>query len=126
MVTVAAGGVCVVLLALACFQALLVLGAPWGRLAWGGRHRVLPVPLRVGSVVALATYALVALVVLVRADLVGVGVSDDVVGTAAWVVAGYFLLGIGVNLASRSRPERFVMTPVAAVLCALCTVVALG
>lgn len=84
-------------------------------------------PCRSGSgAVAIAIYALVALVVLARADLVGVGASDDVVDTAAWVVAGYFLLGIGVNLASRSRPERFVMTPVAAMLCALSTVVALG
>ena len=43
---------------------------------------------------------------------------------AAWVVAGYFLVGIGVNLASRSKHERAVMTPIVALLCGLSVVVA--
>jgi hypothetical protein len=44
-----------------------------------------------------------------------------------WVVAGYFLLGAAGNLASRSRSERVVMTPIAVVLCSLtATVAALG
>ncbi|MGA8978863.1 MAG: hypothetical protein WB473_07065 [Pedococcus sp.] len=43
---------------------------------------------------------------------------------ATWVVAGYFFLGIGMNLASRSKPERVLMTPVVALLCVLSGVVA--
>jgi hypothetical protein len=51
--------------------------------------------------------------------------GHGIVGVATWVIAGFFLLGAAGNLASRSRPERFVMTPVAALLCALTVVVAL-
>jgi hypothetical protein len=47
-------------------------------------------------------------------------------GAAAWVLAGYFLLGVAMNAASRSREERRTMTPVALVLCLLCVAVALG
>ena len=65
-------------------------------------------------------------VVLARAGLVSIGVSEQVVRRSVWVVAAHFLLGIGLNLASRSRPERWVMSPVSAVLCALSAVVALG
>ena len=54
------------------------------------------------------------------------GVPTGVVRAAIWVVAGYFLLGVAVNLASRSKPERAVMSPLSAVLCALCAVVAIG
>ena len=116
--------VCVLLAALAVFQALLACGAPLGRFAWGGQHRVLPRPLRIGSLVSIGIYALIASIVLTRADLVSIGVSDRFVRIAAWVVAGYFLLGIGMNLASRSKPERAVMSPLVALLCGLTVVVA--
>jgi hypothetical protein len=126
MVTVAAVMACLVLGALAVFQLLLALGAPLGRFAWGGQHRVLPTALRAGSVVSIAIYALLATVVLARADLVSPGVPVGVVRTATWVIVAYLLLGAGLNLASRSKPERAVMSPVTAVLCALYAVVALS
>jgi hypothetical protein len=63
-------------------------------------------------------------VVLARADLATTALPDGFVRPAAWVIVAYFLLGIGMNLASRSTPERNLMAPVSAVLCALCTVVA--
>lgn len=124
--TTAAALLCLLLAALAVFQVLLALGAPLGRLAWGGQHRVLPTGLRIGSVFSIAIYALVAAVVVARAGLVSFDVSARAVEVATWVAAGYFLLGIGLNLASRSRPERMVMTPLCAVLAVLCGVVALG
>jgi hypothetical protein len=126
MLTGAAVAICLLLVALAVFQVLLAFGAPLGRFAWGGQHRVLPVALRVGSVVSLLIYALVLAVAAARADLISLDVSNTVVEVAAWGAAGYFLLGIGLNLASRSRPERIVMTPLCAVLSMLCGVVALG
>jgi hypothetical protein len=126
MVTVAAVMACLVLGALAVFQLLLALGAPLGRFAWGAKHRVLPAQLRAGSVVSIAIYALLATVVLARADLVSPSVPAGVVRTATWVIVAYLLLGAGLNLTSRSKPERAVMSPVTAVLCALYAVVALS
>ncbi len=126
VITVAAVLVCLVLTGLAVFQALLALGAPLGRFAWGGQHRVLPARLRVGSLVSIGVYALIATVVLARVGLVSPDVSGQVIGTVTWVVVAYFFLGVGLNLASRSRPERSVMSPLSLVLCALCAVVALG
>ena len=112
---------CALLAGLAVFQGLLVAGAPLGRFAWGGQHRVLPTGLRIGSVVSIATYVLFAVVLLAAARQIG-GVAD----VAVWVLTGYFVLGIGLNAISRSRPERLVMTPVVTVLAACCLVVALG
>jgi hypothetical protein len=105
---------------------LLVLGAPLGPFAWGGRHSVLPVALRAGSVVSIVIYALIATVIVARADLVSLGIPEGVVHTATWAFVAYFVLGAGLNLASRSKPERSVMSPVSAVLGALCAVVALS
>lgn len=105
------------------FQALLVCGLPLGRFAWGGQQEVLPTRLRVGSLVSVVIYVLIGWVLLARAGQ-GSG-SHGVLGVATWVIAGFFLLGAAGNLASRSRPERVVMTPVAVLLCALTVVVAL-
>ncbi len=72
-------------------------------------------------------YALIVTVVLTRADVVSPSfISARVVRLATWVVVAYFFLGIGMNLASHSRPERVLMSPVAALLCALCAVVAVS
>lgn len=121
---VAAVVVVVVLVALCAFQVGLAAGRPWGRLAWGGQHTVLPTGLRVGSAVSILVYVLIGLVVADRADLVDV-LPDGVARVGTWVVVAYLGAGVLMNLASRSRPERAVMTPVAAVLCAGALVVAL-
>jgi hypothetical protein len=101
-----------VLAGLAALQVAVAAGRPLGRLVWGGRHEVLPPALRVASAASVALYALFA-VVLLRSWEPG-----------AWALAAYFGLGVLVNAASRSRDERRVMTPVAAVLCACAVIVA--
>ena len=95
-----------------------------GRFAWGGQHRVLPRGLRVGSVISIGVYALLAATLLARTGLLATGAPEALVRVAAWVVAGYFFLGIGVNLASRSRAERALMSPLVALLCVLAVIVA--
>jgi hypothetical protein len=108
------------------FQAALALGAPWGRAAWGGDHRRLPGGLRIASAVAIVLWLAAALVVLARA---GYGWSPIPSGTArwgTWVLFGLLAVGTLMNLASRSRPERLIQTPIAAVLAILCLLVAIS
>jgi hypothetical protein len=115
----------VLLAALAVFQGLLVAGAPLGRFAWGGQHEVLPAGFRIGSVVSIALYAAFAVLILQAAGTLSL-LPPGFVAVAIWVLTGYFLLGIGMNAISRSRPERLVMTPVVAILALACLVLALG
>jgi hypothetical protein len=124
-VPAAAIALTVILAALAAFQLALALGAPIGRFAWGGQHRVLPTRLRIGSLVSILIYVVIALLALDRAELIDV-VPDPVSTVGMWVVFGYFVLGIPLNAISRSRPERYTMTPVVAVLAVLSLLVALG
>lgn len=120
MLTVAVVVACALLTALAVFQLALALGAPWGRFAWGGQHeRELPARLRVGSALTILAYAVFAVVLLDRADVVDL-LPDNVSQIAAWVLFGYFTLGTVMNAISRSRQERLVMTPATLVL-AVCT-----
>jgi hypothetical protein len=120
VITAAAVVASVLLAGLAVFQMLLASGRPLGRLAWGGRYEVLPVSLRIGSVVSVVSYAVIAWL-LWRA----VAQPGDA-GPWSWIVTAFFGLGIMMNAASRSRPERLVMTPVVAVLAACGLLIALG
>lgn len=125
MAQTAAVIVCLLLGALAIFQAGLALGAPWGRLAWGGQHERLPTRLRVASAVSILLYALFAAVVLDRADVVDV-LPDVVSRAGTWALTAYFGLGVGLNGISRSRPEALTMAPVCLILCISCLVLALS
>lgn len=117
---------CIILGSLAVFQVALVAGAPIGRFAWGGQHDVLPRKLRIGSIISVLLYALFGYTALAQAGLVPVLVNQSFTGVFMWVLTGYFTLGVVMNAISRSKPERFVMTPVALVLAILFLLLSLG
>ena len=110
---------------LALFQAALAMGAPIGQFAWGAQHRVLPPNLRIGSAVAVAIYAVFALLIGQRAGLVA-WLPAGVVDVGIWVVLTYLALGTVANAISRSVLERLTMTPVCLVLAGLVLIVAMG
>ncbi|MCY0905927.1 hypothetical protein [Arthrobacter sp. H14-L1] len=116
---------CALLAGLAVFQGALIAGAPLGRRAWGGQHRVLPANLRIGSAVSIAVYALFGYAALAKAGLLPPLVSASFTAITVWVMAAYFVLGVIMNGISRSKPERLVMTPTTLALAALYLVLAL-
>jgi hypothetical protein len=116
---------CSLLAGLAVFQGALIAGAPLGRLAWGGRHPVLPANLRIGSGASIGLYALFAYAALAKAGLGPPLIGESFTSVAMWVMTAYFALGVLMNCISRSKPERLVMTPATAALAALYLVLAL-
>ena len=122
---IAAIALTVILGILAILQLALALGAPIGHFAWGGTHRVLPTRLRIGSLVSIVIYAVIAVLALDCAEVIDV-VPDVVSTVGMWVVFGYFVLGIGMNAISRSKPERYTMAPLSAVLAVLSLLVVVG
>ena len=127
MTTVALIILLVLLGALAVFQLALAAGAPLGRYAWGGQNDgALPARLRSGSAVSIVIYALIAVVALERAGVIDLIPGEVVETVAMWVIAVYFALGIVMNGISRSKPERYTMTPVVIVLTAASVILALS
>ena len=116
----------VLLTALATFQLLLAAGLPFGRFAWGGQHPVLPLRLRVSSVLAVVTYAIFAFIALERVDVTNVFTDPLTAIITLWVIAGYLLLSVLSNLASKSAKEKRVMVPLSLTLGILATVIAVG
>jgi hypothetical protein len=116
---------CALLAALCVFQFALALGAPLGRFAWGGGHERLPMGFRIGSLVSIGIYMLLGALALERAGVVRVLPDPAIANIGMWVIVGYLGLGIAMNAISRSKPERYTMTPLVLVLCGLALVIAL-
>ncbi|WP_254455950.1 hypothetical protein [Paeniglutamicibacter quisquiliarum] len=115
-----------VLALLAIFQLALACGAPWGRFAWGGQHPgILPTGYRIASAFSILVYGFIAVLALHRAGILDM-FPEGLSRVGSWVVFGYLALGVVMNAISRSRPERYVMTPVALVLAVLALLIALS
>lgn len=106
------------------FQLALAFGAPFGHFAWGGRYRVLPRRLRIGSLVALPIYAIIAVIVLDRAELIDM-LPGSVSTVGTWIVFAYLLLSAGLNAISPSKHERYAAGALSLVLATLCLIIAL-
>jgi hypothetical protein len=106
------------------FQLALVLGVPWGFLAWGGRYDdVLPLTMRVASAGSIFLLAALALVVLVHAGLFFPR-WRGVARKSIWGVVGYCALGVAANALTSSVWERTIWLPVTLLLLGTSVVVA--
>ena len=101
---------------LSVFQLLLIVGAPLGHFAWGGQHKTLPRKLRVGSAVSILIYAAFIVCILSKAAIWPILPEGTFLDVSLWIMTAYLTLGILLNAISRSRPERYTMTPVVFVL----------
>ena len=104
------------LIGLVLFQIALIVGAPIGKFAWGGNNTTLPTRLRIASFTSIILYAIFAMFVAAKAGLIDTIDNQRVIDTGMWVFTIYFFIGIAMNAISRSKPERNLMTPVAATL----------
>ncbi|WP_084103645.1 hypothetical protein [Demequina sp. NBRC 110056] len=110
---------------LAIFQLALAAGAPLGRFAFGGQHDgALPRHLRIASALTVPVYAFMAITVLDNAGLTDL-LGDGFERIALWVIIAFLALNTVPNAISRSRAERFTMTPTLVVLTACALIVAL-
>lgn len=110
----------------ASFQVALALGAPWGRLTWGGRFPGrLPRAMRGVAVVSGLVLVAFALIVAARAGLLGPRWLAAA-RVAVWVVVAYCGLGVAANTFTPSRGERMLWLPVVLVMLICSVIVATG
>lgn len=125
MVVISLAVALALLAAVSVLQVLVAFGLPLGHFVWGGAHRVLPRRFRIGSAISVLVYAGFAALLLSRSGVLPGGDSTIVV-VLTWVLFGYFTFGVLLNGISRSRAERFTMTPMCAVLAVTTLIIALG
>ena len=110
---------------LMCFQILLALGFPYGQAAWGGKHIKLPSSLRIASLFSAGVFVVASLLILERAGIISVFRNSTVITIVVWILVAFFGLNTLSNLASKSKLEKRIMTPISLTLALLCFVVAI-
>ena len=101
---------------LSLFQLSLALGAPMGQFAWGGKYKVLPRNLRIGSILSLIIYLGIAICLLSKSGIYQIIQQGTLLNILVWVIFVYLVLGIFMNAISRSKRERYAMTPIVILL----------
>jgi hypothetical protein len=115
-----------ILAILSILQIALVFGAPIGHFAWGGQHRVLPRNLRIGSLFSVAIYSGIVACILSKSGVYQIIPEGLLLDILVWIIFAYFALGVFMNAISRSKPERYTMTPTSLVLAICIFAVAIG
>jgi hypothetical protein len=110
---------------IAIFQLVLAAGAPLGHAAWGGADADLTTGQRIGSGSAVVLWTAAALIVLGRAGFWGQGKATPL-RWGTWFFAAVTGISALPQFASESRWENFIWGPLALILAALCTMVALS
>ena len=104
---------CALILLVIAFQFGLMLGAPWGEMAMGGKYPgKFPPAMRAAASIQIFILALFAGVVLSRAGLMFANYSQ-LSQWAIWIVVVFSLIGAIMNIITPSKKERLLWAPVA-------------
>ncbi|MBM6617800.1 hypothetical protein JR050_08980 [Bacillus sp. RD4P76] len=110
---------------IAVFQVLLSLGFPYGEFAMGGYYKVLPNKFRIVSVVNALILIFIGFVFLQHTNIIN-GLDFLSTNILVWVITIFLGLNTIANLLSRSKKERYIMTPLAGFTFILCLFIALS
>ena len=98
---------------------LIILGLPLGELTMGGQYKVFPKKLRIVLVSQLLLQIFFVIVILQMGGYLPLWFSYKTTRIILIVMAIYLSLNVLMNLASKSRKERLIMTPLS-LIAAVC------
>ena len=96
---------------IATMTVLVACGLPFGEFTMGGQHKILPKNLRVAAVISVAIQFFTMIIILQAGDFISLWFSFKVTKYICFFFAAYLSLNTIMNMISKSRKERFVMTP---------------
>lgn len=98
---------------------LLICGFPLGELTMGGQFKIFPKKLRVVLVFQLILQIFFMIIVLQGGGLIPLWFSDKATRTVCIVMATYLSFNVVLNFISKSKKEKYIMTPIS-LLSAIC------
>ena len=96
---------------IATMTVLVACGLPFGEFTMGGQHKILPKNLRVAAVISVAIQIFAMIIILQAGGFIPLWFSFKVTKYICFFFAAYLSLNTIMNMISKSRKERFVMTP---------------
>lgn len=98
-------------LVIAVLSVLVALGLPLGEFTMGGQHRILPKKYRVMAIISVVIQLFASIIILQAGGLLTPWFSIKVTKYICLFFAFYLSLNTIMNLISRSKKEKYVMTP---------------
>ncbi|MFT3983373.1 MAG: hypothetical protein QM697_05675 [Lachnospiraceae bacterium] len=98
---------------------LLICGLPLGELTMGGQYRILPKKFRIMAISQLIIQVFAVIIILQSGGVVSLWFSYKTTGIICFVFATYLSLNTIMNILSRSKKEKYIMTPLS-FLAAIC------
>ena len=96
---------------IATMTVLVACGLPLGEFTMGGQHKILPKKLRVAVVISFFIQIFAMLIILQAGGFISMWLSFKVTKYICFFFAAYLSLNTIMNMISKSRKEKYVMTP---------------
>ncbi len=90
---------------------LIICGLPLGELTMGGQHRVFPKKLRIILAAQLVLQMFFVVIILQMGGFLPLWFSSDATKIIGLVMAVYLSFNTAANFMSKSKKEKYVMTP---------------
>ena len=104
---------------IATMTVLVACGLPLGEFTMGGQHKILPKKLRVVAVISVAIQIFALIIILQAGGFISLWLSFKVTKYICFFFAAYLSLNTVMNMISKSRKEKYVMTPLS-LIAAIC------
>ncbi|MGO1044782.1 hypothetical protein ACTPEO_18865 [Clostridioides difficile] len=98
---------------------LVACGLPLGEFTMGGQHKILPNKLRIFAIVSVVIQLFAMVIVLQAGGFIELWFSFKITKSICFFFAVYLSLNTIMNLISKSKKEKYVMTPIS-LLAATC------
>ena len=96
---------------IAIMTVLVACGFPLGEFTMGGQHKILPENFRVMAVISVAIQIFAMIIILQAGGFIPLWLSFKVTKYICFFFAAYLSLNTIMNMISKSRKEKYVMTP---------------
>ena len=97
---------------IAIMTVLVACGLPLGEFTMGGQHKILPKKFRLASVVSVAIQIFAIIIILQAGGFIPLWLSFKVTKYICFFFAAYLSLNTIMNMISKSKKEKYVMTPI--------------
>ena len=101
---------------IAIMTVLVACGFPLGEFTMGGQHKILPKKLRVAAVISVAIQIFAMIIILQAGGFISLWLSFKVTKYICFFFAAYLSLNTVMNMISKSRKEKYVMTPLSLIV----------
>ena len=101
---------------IATMTVLVACGLPLGEFTMGGQHKILPKKFRVVAVISLGIQIFAMIIILQAGGFISLWLSFKVTKYLCFFFATYLSLNTIMNMISKSRKEKYVMTPLSLIV----------